>query len=164
MPFFPVRHHAFTIIPVLLTFVVFLSFIAGCSGPGTIAHNDTPAAPPAATVPPSPHQIYLKEGQHENFSFWGHSIGVNYTSGYPTQIIKVTLDGSETVLRKNLTDSPEGIDWSARNLSFTIKPVVWEPRDSQNVPLYERTWNTREVYFEVQVLLPISEGTGGPNR
>jgi hypothetical protein len=164
MPFFPFRHHAFTIISVPLTFVVFFSFIAGCSGPGTVAHNDTPAATLPATVHPSPHQIYITEGQHENFSYWGHTIAVSYTSAYPTQIVNVTIDGSETVLQKNLTDSPHGIDWSARNVSFTIKPVVWELRDGQNVPLYERTWNTREVYFEVQVLLPASEVTGGPNR
>jgi hypothetical protein len=164
MPFFPSRRHAFKIIYVPLTFVVILSLIAGCSGSGTIAHNDTPAASLPNKVPPAPHQIYIKEGQHENFSYWGHTITVNYTSAYPTQIIKVTIDGSETVLQKEVTDSPQGIDWRGSNLSFTLKPVVWEIRDGQNVPIYESTWNTREVYFEVEVLMPLSEVTGGPHR
>ena len=164
MPFFPFRYHAITLTPVLLTFVVFLSFIAGCSGPGTIAHNDTPAASLPNKVPPAPHQVYIKEGQYENFSYWGHTITVNYISAYPTQIIKVTIDGSETVLQKEVTDSPQGIDWRGSNLRFTLKPVVWEMRDGQNVPIYESTWNTRELYFEAGILMPLSEVSGGPYR
>lgn len=149
--------------------VIILSIlVTGCvSEPGTITTNVTPAAslpPSGLPVPPAPHQLYMKSGQLEEFTYWGHTIAVNYTSAHPTQIVKVAVDGSEKVFRKELTERPDAVDWNEGNLSFTLKPVVWELRDGQNVPIYESTWNTSEVYFSVQVLLPVSEVTGGPYR
>jgi len=148
--------------------IIFSILVAGCiSEPGKVTKNETPTAPlppPAPPVPPAPHQLYIKSGQLEQFAFWGHTIAVNYSSAYPTQIVKVAVDGSEKVIQKELTESPNGIDWKEGNLSFTLKPVVWEIREGQNVPIYESTWNTNEVYFVVHVILPPSEVTEGPNR
>ena len=149
--------------------VIILSISAtGCfSEPGNVAKNETPAAslsPSEQPVPPAPYQFYIKTGQLEQFTYWGHTIAVNYSSSYPTQIVKVAVDGSEKVIQKELTESPNGIDWKEGNLSFTLKPVVWKIREGQNVPFYESTWNTSEVYFVVGILLPPSEVIGGPNR
>jgi len=141
------QNHTFRITYVTLAFVVFLLFLAGCSRPEKIAYNETPAAPLPTIVPTASHQLYIKAGQYENFSYWGHAIAVNYTSAYPSQKFSVAVDGSEKVIQKELSDSPNGIDWIEGNISFTLKPVVWEMREGQNIPIYESTWNTSEVYF-----------------
>lgn len=142
--------------------IVFIILVTGCVfKPSKIAKNETSAAPPP-TVPPAPKQLYIKAGQHEQLTYWGHNIAVNYTSAYPTQIFKVALDGYEKIFQKEPTESPIGVYWKEGNLSFTLKPVVWEIRDGQNVPIYESTWNTSEVYFEVRVISLPSEVTGGP--
>lgn len=152
------KGHAHRISFVIGALIVFIVLLTGCvSKPG---ENITPAVP-QPTVPPVPKQLYIKAGQHEQFTYWGHDIGVNYTSAYPTQIFKVAVDGNEKLLQKEPTES-NGIYWKEGNLSFTLKPVVWEIREGQNVPIYESTWNTSEVYFEVQVILLPSEVTGGP--
>ncbi|MDO9324212.1 MAG: hypothetical protein Q7T80_04550 [Methanoregula sp.] len=163
------RNRFITAISIL---IIFSLFVAGCvSEPGKVAKNETPPAPlpsktlqvpPVSQVPPAPHQLYIKNGQREQFTFWGHPIAVNYVSAYPTQIVKISVDGSEKVIQKELTDSPNGIDWKEGNLIFTLKPVVWEMREGQNIPIYESTWNTSEVFFVVHVTLPSSEVTGGP--
>ena len=62
-------------------------------------------------VPPAPKVLYVKAGQFEQFTYWDHNITVNYISAYPTQIVKVTLDGVERILQKELTESPIGIYW-----------------------------------------------------
>lgn len=130
-----------------------------------IAKNETPipATPLPVIVPPAPKQLYIKVGQIEQFTYWNHDIVINYTSSYPNQIIKVFVDGAEKTFQKELTESPTGIYWKEGNLSFTIKPVTWEIRNSQNIPIYESTWNTTEIYFKVQGT-PASEITGGPQR
>ena len=156
------QNHTFRITFLTLTLVILLLLLAGCSGPGRIPNNEKPATPLPTKVPPAPQQLYMKAGQYENFSYWGHTIAVNYSSAYPTQKIKVTVDGSEKVLQKELTDSPNGIDWNDGNLSFTLKPVVWEKRDNQDIPIYESTWNTTEVYFIARILAPTSDVSGGP--
>ena len=143
----------------IVAFIVFIILAAGCVfQPSEIAKNETPAAG-LPTMPPVPHQLYIKAGQLEQFSYWGHTIAVNYTSEYPTQIVKVAVDGSENVLQKGPTESPNGIYWKEGNLSFTLKPVVWEIREGQKIPVYESTWNTSEVYFEVRVISLSSEGS-----
>jgi len=154
---------------VVLAIVIILSiFVTGCvSGPGTVIKNVTPTVsllPAGLPVPPAPHHLFIKTGHIEQFTYWGHIIAVNYSSAYPTQIVKIGIDGSEKVIQKDLTERPNGIDWKEGNLSFTLKPVAWEIREGQNIPIYESTWNTNEVFFEVQVLLPVSEVTGGPDR
>jgi len=153
-------------IAAIATILILSILVAGCvSEPGKVTKNETPATslpPPAPQVPPSPHQLYIKTGQLEQFTFWGHTIAVNYVSAYPMQIVKIAVDGSEKVIQKELTDSPNGIDWKEGNLIFTLKSVVWEIREGQNIPIYESTWNTSEVYFVVHGTLPPSEVTGGP--
>jgi len=143
-----------------IAIVIILSIlVAGCVyEPGKVAKNETPAVG-LPTMPPVPHQLYIKTGQLEQFTFWGHAIAVNYTSAHLTQIVKVAVDGSEKIIQKEPADSPNGIDWKEGNLSFTLKPVVWEIREGQNIPIYESTWNTSEVYFEVRVISLPSEGT-----
>ena len=146
----------------ILALLVLLIFFTGCiSEQGKIANNETPAKPLPTSVPLTPQKLYIKAGQSENFSYMGHTIAFNYITAYPSQKFSVTVDGSEKVIQKELADNPNGIDWSEGNLSFTVKPVVWEKRDGQNIPLYESTWNTTEVYFIVNTLTPTSDVTGG---
>ena len=158
--------------------IIFSLFAAGCVyEPSKVTKNEIPAAPlpsktlqvpppslppKASQVPPAPYQLYIKTGQLEQFTFRGHTITVNYASAYPTQIVKIAVDGSEKVIQKELTDSPTGIDWKEGNLTFTLKPVVWEMREGQNIPIYESTWNTSEVYFVMHGILLPSEVTGDP--
>jgi hypothetical protein len=145
---------------VIEAFIVFIILLTGCvSKPG---EKETPAVTQPTVPPPAPKQLYIKAGQHEQFTYWGHGIGVNYTSAYPTQIFKVAVDGNEKLLQKEPTESPNGIYWKEGNLSFTLKPVVWETREGQKVPVYESTWNTSEVYFEVQIISLPSGVSGGP--
>ena len=159
------RNRPYRIIGIALGFLVVFLVVSGCSGPARITENGTPANTlPVNPVPPAPRQVYVPAGEKENFTYWGHMIVINYVSASPSQKILVNIDGSETVITRNHTDSPKGIDWNEGNLSFTLKPVVWEMRDGQRVPIYERTWNTREVYFEAGILMPMSEVTGGPHR
>jgi len=109
-------------------------------------------------MPPAPMQSYLKAGEVEHFTYWKHNITINYLSSKPKQMIKVNVDGAERTFQKEHTDNPRGIYWREGNLSFALKPVVWERRDGEIVPIYERTWGTNEIYFEVLV-------TGvGPSR
>jgi hypothetical protein len=147
---------------VILPLLVLLIFLAGCvSEHGKIANNETPATPLSTSVPLTPQKLYIKAGQFENFSYMGHTIAFNYISAYPSQKFSVTVDGSEKIIQKELADNPRGIDWSEGNLGFTLKPVVWENRDGQNIPLYESTWNTTEVYFVARIIAPISQIPGG---
>jgi hypothetical protein len=155
------NRYVFKIPGVILGLLVLFLVFSGCSGPGRIADNETPVTPPATQVPAAPHQLYVKEGQYENFSYWGHTIAINYSSAYPSKNFLIVVDGSEKVIQKNLTDSPRGIDWSEGNISLTLKPVVWELRNGQNVPIYESTWNTTEVYFIVHIIDPTSQVAGG---
>ena len=139
----------------IVMFIVFVILVTGCiSKPSMTPKNETP------TVPPAPNQLYVKVGQPEQFTYWGHNISINYTSAYSTQNMKVTLDGAERTFQKESTESPAGIYWKEGNLSFTLKPVVWEIRQGQKVPIYESTWNTSEIYFEVQIMFA-SKVTGG---
>jgi len=156
------RDRSVRIALVILPLLVFLLFLAGCvSEHGRIADNETPATPLPTSVPLTPQRLYIKAGQSENFSYMGHRIAFNYISAYPSQKFSVTVDGSEKVIQKELADSPKGIDWNEGNLGFTLKPVVWEKRDGQNIPLYESTWNTSEVYFVAHIIAPTSHITGG---
>ena len=141
---------------VAMVIVISLSIlVTGCvSEPGKVTENISPAPSlPASGLPviSAPYQIYIKSGQHEEFTYRSHTITVDYTSAYPTQIIKVAVDGSEKVIRRDLAENPNGIDWKDGDLSFTLKPVVWEIREGQNIPVYESTWNTGEVQFAVRV-------------
>jgi hypothetical protein len=102
-------------------------------------------------VSPAPKQLYLKLGQSKQFTYRGHDIAVTYVSSSPKQTIKVVIDGVEKIFEKELDANPRGIYWKDDNLTFVLKPVVWELRDGQKVPIYEKTWNTTEFYFEVRV-------------
>jgi len=102
-------------------------------------------------VPPAPKQLYLKVGQSKQFNYWGHDIAITYVSSFPKQTVRVVVDGVEKVFEKELNASPRGIYWKDDNLTFALKPVVWELRNGQKVPIYEKTWNTTELYFDVRV-------------
>ena len=148
---------------VIVALLVFLYFLTGrASDDGKIANNETPAKPLPTSVILTPQNLYIKVGQYENFSYLGHTIAFNYITAYPSQKFSVTVDGFEKVIQKESTDIPKGIDWSEGNLSFTLKPVVWEIRDGQNIPIYESTWNTTEVFFIARMIGSTSNITGGP--
>lgn len=100
-------------------------------------------------VSKAPKQLIIEAGKVEQFTYNGHNIEVNYTSAYPIQIINVKFDGFQRTFQRNLTENPNGIFWKEQNFSFVLKPVVWEIRDSQKIPIYEKTWNTNEIYFEI---------------
>lgn len=136
-------------IAAILVFIILVTSVAGCtSKPGQAGKNKTPMAS-LPTVSTAPKQLYIKVGQVEQFTYWGHDISINYISAYPTQKVKLTINGVERIIQKELSDNPSGIYWNEGNLSFTLKPVVWENRDSQKIPIYESTWNTTELFFEV---------------
>ena len=129
----------------LLIFMVVI--LMGCiTKPSGILKNET-TAPPG--VPQAPRQVYLKAGQVEQFSYEGHNFTINYVSAYPLQTLIVGVDGSEKKIQKEITDSPRGIYWNEWDFDFAIKPVSWEIRDGRGIPIYEKTWNTTELYFEV---------------
>lgn len=122
----------------------------GCvSEPGNISNNETQPTSHTFDIPPEPRQFYIKEGHIENFTYWSRNITINYISAYPTQRLVVTVDGVEKTFQKELTDNPAGIYWKESNLNLVLKPVQWEEKDGQNIPYYEKTWNTTELYFEV---------------
>ena len=147
---------------VILALLIFLTFLAGCVSPNDkIVNNETPATPLPTCVPIAPQKVYIKAGQHQNFSYMGHTVAFNYITAYPSQTFSVTVDGSEKVIQKELADDPKGIDWSEGNLSFTLKPVIWEKREDQNIPIYESTWNTTEVYFIANIISSTCNVTGG---
>ena len=97
----------------------------------------------------APKFFYLKLGQSKEFTYSDHNITVTYVSSFPKQIVKVVVDGTEKTFKRDLNASPRGIYWKYNNLIFAIKPVVWVFRDGQKIPIYEKTWNTTEIYFEV---------------
>ncbi len=121
----------------------------GCiSKPDGITKNETSASGPQKGVPQAPKQIYISVGQVEQFTYLGHNFTINYSSAYPLQTLKVSLDGIDKKIQKELTDG-RGIYWNERGFNFAIKPVSWEIRDGQRTPFYEKNWNTTELYFEV---------------
>ena len=130
--------------------LVLMIILFGCvSKPSQMTKNETPVTPPSINVPPAPKELYIKVGQSEQFTYWGHNIEINYISAYPKQTVKVTVNGKEKNIEVEITAPPRGIYWKEGNLSFVLKPVVWEVRNGQRVPIYEKTWNTTELYFEV---------------
>lgn len=117
-----------------------------------VTTNVTPPTVPTGFDAPAPYQLYIKAGQIYQFTYGIYerrNFTINYISAYPTQIVKITFDGYEKIIQKEIYDSPTGIYWSEGKFGFTLKPVVWEMRDSQQIPKYGRTWNTTELYFEV---------------
>uniref|UniRef100_A0A7C3UCZ2 Uncharacterized protein n=1 Tax=Geoglobus ahangari TaxID=113653 RepID=A0A7C3UCZ2_9EURY len=99
----------------------------------------------------APKFFYLKLGQSKKFTYSDHDIVVTYLSSFPKQIVVVVVDNTEKTFERDLNASPRGIYWRYNNLIFAIKPVVWEFRDGQKIPIYEKTWNTTEIYFEVRL-------------
>jgi len=144
---------------IFLTYIIIIlpmGILAGCaSKPSEIITNEIPSTPPSTTVqlkpdvPPAPMQVYLRVGHSEQFTYWNHNITINYKSASPKQLATITVDGEEKDIEVELTADPRGIYWRNGNLSFALKPVVWEIRDGQRIPFYEKTWNTSELYFEV---------------
>ncbi len=121
----------------------------------SVATNVTPSTGQLGPVPPAPYQLYIKAGQIYQFTGGGifherRNFTVNYTSAYPTQIVKITFNGYEKTIQKEQTDDPNAIYWSEGGFGFTLKPVLWEIREGQRGPSYEVTWNTTELYFEVR--------------
>ncbi len=143
---------------VLTSVLVIMALVAGCVTENkTVDQKTTPQTVTQApatkipSVPPAPKQLYITVGQSEQFTYWGHNIVIDYTSAYPDQIVQVTVDGVETTFQRGLSESPTGIYWKDGNLSFTLKPVLWETRDGQRIPFYEKTWDTTELYFEAMI-------------
>lgn len=104
---------------------------------------------PEGKVPPAPKSFYITAGQSEEFTYWNHNIVISYLSASPEQTVEITVDGEKRTIERELTADPRGVYWEKGNLSFALKPVLWEVRDDQRVPIYESTWNTTELYFEV---------------
>lgn len=146
------RSNCINISHLFLIYIISATVIitAGCvSEPGDISNNETQPTSHTFDIPPEPRQFYIKEGHIEKFTYWGRNITINYISAYPTQRLVVTVDGVEKTFQKELTDNPAGIYWKESNLNFVLKPVQWEEKDGQNIPYYEKTWNTTELHFEV---------------
>lgn len=131
--------------------MLFLFFLLLTSGCAFQSQKETePEQPqPSGKVPPAPKSFYITVGQSEEFTYWDHDIVISYLSASPVQSIKITVDGEEKTIERELTADPRGVYWDKGNLSFALKPVSWEVREGQRVPIYEGTWNTTELYFEV---------------
>ena len=124
--------------------MVALMFVqAGCLSSAA----DRPAEPQVVSA--APGEVYIKAGQSAHFAYQGYRIDVSYLSAYPEHRVKVRVDGAEKDIVVNITAPPRGIYWKEHNLSFSLKPVVWELRDGKMVPVYEKTWNTSVLYFRV---------------
>ena len=134
--------------------IIYISFlivlIIGCvQKPGIVPTNQTPGKIQGEDIPPAPKQLYISEGQSEQFTYWNHNITIDYISSYPMQTIEITIDGIEKKIVKEISGSPGGVYWNEENLSFSLRPVAWETRDGKRIPFYEQSWNTTELYFEV---------------
>lgn len=132
-----------------ITVMIFLIvLIMGCvQKPGIVPKDQAPEKIPG--IPPAPKQLYISEGQSEQFTYWNHNITIEYISSYPIQTIEITLDGIGKKIVREISESPGGIYWTDGNLSFSLRPVTWETRDGKKIPFYEKSWNTTELYFEV---------------
>jgi hypothetical protein len=138
------------LIILLMLSIVLFSLSLGCTNKNNDVKNDTVLNNTSSSVvPPAPKQIYIKVGGAEAFDYAGHNIEIDYTYGKSTNIIKVNVDGHKTIFQKNIDDDPAGVYQKENGLHFAIKPVIWETRGSQNVPIYEETWNTSEIYVEI---------------
>ncbi len=146
-----IKKNLFRKLEFLLIGVLWIVITGGCiSKPlGGGMANETHAPILIQTAPIAPKHAYLKVGQSEQFTYWGHSIAINYIASQPEQVINVIVDGVEQTFKKRPTDTPRGVYWREGNLSFALKPIVWETRDGQAIPIYEGTWNTSEIYFEL---------------
>jgi hypothetical protein len=140
------------IILLMLSIVLFgLGF--GCLGSGPETKNSTLSNNTSNTsstpVTSAPAQIYVKAGDVGVVDYDGHHIEVEYTIADSINSMEVKTDGASKVFQKKLEDDPAGIYWEENGLHYGIKPVIWETRDTQEVPIYEESWNTTEIYVEV---------------
>ncbi|MDK2875855.1 MAG: hypothetical protein PWQ22_265 [Archaeoglobaceae archaeon] len=133
-----------------LAFVLAVVAIATILGLYHIKLENAPEASNSAPI--DPKQLFLKAGQSESFRYWSHEISVEYTKDGETHLIKIVVDEKTTFIKKNTTDGPSGIYWSEEGLYFAIKPVVWEERGNERIPVFEKTWNVTEIYFETIAL------------
>jgi len=134
-----------------ITFIIFLIvLVIGCvQKPDIVPTNQAPETIQGEDIPPAPKQLYISEGQSEQFTYWNHNITIDYISSYPIQTIEITVDGIEKKIVKEISESPRGIYWNDLNLSFSLRPVAWETRDGKRIPFFGKSWNTTELYFEV---------------
>lgn len=137
--------------------LVFIIILSGCiatpngSEPGETANTKEAVEGPQepSHVPTAPLQFYLHPGDTKAFTFMDLEIEVTYISAQPKQLVRVKANDEERLIEVDLDDTPTGISWKINDVSFELKPVIWETRDGQEIPFYERTWNTTELYFEV---------------
>ena len=104
---------------------------------------------PTLSVPRAPRQLFISKGQRAEFTYWGHTISINYLLYNPMQIVIIYVDGKGKGIVKRITDDPRGVYWNEGNLRFSLKPVVWEIREGTRIPFYETTWNTSVLSFTV---------------
>jgi len=106
-------------------------------------------------VLPAPKGFFIKEGEDINFTYWDYDISINYLSADPQQVL-VKVDGKVIKeINKSIDDFPRGVYWKFEDLRFELKPVIWRiNEEDRNLPYFEETWNTTELYFEVCILSP----------
>ena len=106
-------------------------------------------------IPPAPEGFFIEEGQDINFTYWDHNISINYLSADPQRVL-VKVNGKViNEINKSIDDSPRGVYWKFEDLRFELKPVIWRiNEEGRNLPYFEETWNTTELYFEVCILSP----------
>jgi|GEM_PF-6027191 hypothetical protein len=139
-------------VPSLVTLLtlVFLTVLSGTTLGGCVEQRENNLSKGKNdNVPPAPASMYLSLGESKQLSYWNHTITVSFTSSNMDRVIIVTVDEQSKTFIKNVSDNPRGIYWEENNLNFEIKPVLWEVRDNKEIPIYEKTWNTSEIYFEV---------------
>lgn len=146
------KHSIKKVAPGLVTLLtlVFLTVLSGTILGGCVEQRENNLSKGKNdNVPPAPASMYLSLGESRQLSYWNHTITVSFTLSNTDRAIIVTVDEQSKTFIKNADDNPRGIYWGENNLNFEIKPVLWEIRDNKEIPIYEKTWNTSEIYFEV---------------
>ena len=100
-------------------------------------------------VSPAPYMGYLKVGENTTFKYSGKSVKIDFRSENDYSVFTIEVDGTEKMLKVKKDSEGKAISDTISGLHIVIKPVEWEERNGQLVPIYEKSWNSSEVYFEI---------------
>ena len=93
--------------------------------------------------------MHLKNGDYVNITYRGYDFTLNYFTCENESYVIVEIDGHKKVFKRSFSDDPHGIYWRKDRILISIKPVVWEYRNGKKVPIYEKSWNAKEVLVEI---------------
>jgi|SRR5665648_60867 len=134
----------------ILWLVLLAILFSGCT---EIQNESPPIVDPSGAVPPAPKQIYLYPDTTENFTFWGHDVLINYRLQNSNHNIEITIDGKKETVIKNTTEQCSDCAYSKKvgSVTYLIRPVTWKTNEAGEKVWSFDTWNTSELYFEMNV-------------